>query len=222
MYVHTSVVWCLIQVTDTETEEWQTERTERGRIQWEKVCKLLIVYMWCKYACIYSSLMLYTRGICVLCRKVGHTSWQYVHIHWPDSVHPHIEQRRCHRNEQDREHRQDHSIGERYLCLHSNTCTLGTIGTQIVRIYASRSAHQSPKDQYLYGSVWATPGHELHKQPWVEAAMDNFHAKQSNWEHRLCIVCYELWPTRCVLDTVKTPTNARGANVIRESPNCIH
>jgi len=72
-------------------------------------------------------------------------------------------------------------------------------------IFASRSAHQSPNNQYLYGSGWATPGRELHKQPWVEAVMDNFHSKQSKWEHQLCIVCHELWLARvCSRDSEST------------------
>ena len=29
--------------------------------------------------------------------------------------------------------------------------------------------------------------------------MNNFHKKQSKWEHQLCIVCHELWPTRVSL-----------------------
>lgn len=49
---------------------------------------------------------------------------------------------------------------------------------------------------------WATHGEELHTQPWVQAAMNDFHSK---WEHRLCTVCHELWPTQvCLKDKEST------------------
>ena len=35
--------------------------------------------------------------------------------------------------------------------------------------------------------------------------MNSFHTKQNRWEHRLCIVCHELWPTRvCLKDCEST------------------
>ena len=69
---------------------------------------------------------------------------------------------------------------------------------------SSRSSQQTVKHQYLYENGWAAPGQQLHEQPWVEAAMNNFHVKQSKWEHRLCIVCHELWPTRVCLNDETT------------------
>ena len=66
-------------------------------------------------------------------------------------------------------------------------------------------SQQSTKHQYLYEGGWATPGQELHTQPCVEKAMNSFHTKQNRWEHRLCIVCHELWPTRvCLKDCEST------------------
>ena len=69
---------------------------------------------------------------------------------------------------------------------------------------SSRSSQQTVKHQYLYANGWAAPGQQLHEQPWVEAAMNNFHVTQSKWEHRLCIVCHELWPTRVCLNDETT------------------
>ena len=40
------------------------------------------------------------------------------------------------------------------------------------------------------------PDEELHKQPWVTAAIHKFHVKQCKWEQKLCMVCHELWPSR--------------------------
>ncbi len=46
---------------------------------------------------------------------------------------------------------------------------------------------------------WCNPELELHCQPWVKEAMDHFHVKLNKWEHQLCTVCHELWPTRVPL-----------------------
>ena len=65
--------------------------------------------------------------------------------------------------------------------------------------FSFRRSQKSAKDKYLYERGWVTPGQDLHTQPWVETAMNIFHTRQSKWEHRLCIVCHELWPTRVCL-----------------------
>lgn len=62
-----------------------------------------------------------------------------------------------------------------------------------------RSEVTVTKQKYLHEESWCNPEHELHNQPWVKETMDNFHLKQSKWEHHLCTVCHELWPTRLTL-----------------------
>lgn len=39
----------------------------------------------------------------------------------------------------------------------------------------------------------------LHEQPWAQHEMQSFHDSQKLWEHRLCTVCHEVWPTRTCL-----------------------
>lgn len=168
--------------------------------------------------------VVYQGYLCSMCKSWTHTLTACTYTLTWFCTSTYRAQRRWHRNEQDREHRQDQSIGEWCLCSLSSRYMYFGYNWYTNCIFASWSAHQSPKDQYLYGSGWATPGHELHKQPWEEAAMDNFHAKQRKWEHQLCIVCHELWLTRaCSRDRESTYQCTRcTANVIRESPNCIH
>ena len=55
------------------------------------------------------------------------------------------------------------------------------------------------KNQYLHQGGWTESGEKLHKQLWVQEEMMTFHKKQTLWEHRLCTVCHDLWPTRTSL-----------------------
>ena len=66
------------------------------------------------------------------------------------------------------------------------------------------SKHSDPtaemtNQQYLNEEGWATSHLPHHRQPWVVSAMQDFHLKQKKWEHRLCTVCHEVWPTRTCL-----------------------
>lgn len=53
--------------------------------------------------------------------------------------------------------------------------------------------------QYLNSNGWTDPQLSHHQQPWVIDAMHTFHAKQLKWEHRLCTICHEIWPTKTCL-----------------------
>lgn len=66
---------------------------------------------------------------------------------------------------------------------------------------SSRNDLMQTKHSYLHEKGWRNPEHELHSQPWVKEAMDNFHTKQSKWRQELCNVCHEIWPTRVDIST---------------------
>ena len=63
-------------------------------------------------------------------------------------------------------------------------------------IQQSNSEGFLTKEKYLYERGWANQQNKLHERPWVEKTMSNFHINQTKWDHRLCTVCHELWPTR--------------------------
>ena len=53
----------------------------------------------------------------------------------------------------------------------------------------------STKQQYIHNDGWKDPSQPLHTQHWVMSAMKAFHNKQKKWQHKLCSICHELWPT---------------------------
>ena len=59
-----------------------------------------------------------------------------------------------------------------------------------------KSSNSDSRLNYLHNDGWCTFDQELHQQPWTNEAMSCFHLQQSKWQHRLCSVCHELWPTR--------------------------
>ncbi len=64
------------------------------------------------------------------------------------------------------------------------------------------STQSISKHQYLHEKGWIdTEQKPLHEQQWIKDAMHSFHQKQNKWEHRLCTVCHELWPTCTSLNT---------------------
>ena len=80
-------------------------------------------------------------------------------------------------------------------------CTTRKHCSIVVYIFSLRSGSSGiSREEYLNTSVWADHHHLHHEQPWVVSAMQSFHDKQLKWEHRLCSVCHEVWPTRACLD----------------------
>ena len=60
----------------------------------------------------------------------------------------------------------------------------------------TRQSGAMTKDRYLHDRGWAESSKQLHHQPWAQKEMMAFHKKQQDWEHCLCTICHELWPTR--------------------------
>lgn len=72
------------------------------------------------------------------------------------------------------------------------------------------NAQPSTRYQYLHEKGWANSQTGLHEQPWVKGTMSKFHERQSKWEHQLCNVCHEVWPTQtCLKDDTSTYTCTR-------------
>ena len=57
------------------------------------------------------------------------------------------------------------------------------------------------RQQYLFEDGWKTSPTPHHQQTWVHDSMRSFHVDQSKWQHRMCIVCHEVWPTMTCLQT---------------------
>ena len=64
----------------------------------------------------------------------------------------------------------------------------------------ARITSHSTKQHYLHQKGWSDSQSQLHEQPWVKNTMSKFHKNQSKWQHRLCIVCHEVWPTQNCLN----------------------
>ena len=56
------------------------------------------------------------------------------------------------------------------------------------------------QQQYLYSGGWQTQ--PLHTQSWVQKCMNQFQAKQNQWQNIKCNICNECWPTKTNLNTV--------------------
>ena len=50
------------------------------------------------------------------------------------------------------------------------------------------------QQQYLYSEGWQTE--LLHTQSWAQKNMDQFQAKQNQWQNKKCNICNECWPTK--------------------------
>ena len=57
---------------------------------------------------------------------------------------------------------------------------------------------RNTKHHCLHEIGWAESDAQLHQQSWAQQEMMAFHhfLNQNCWEHRLCNICHELWPTR--------------------------
>ena len=103
-------------------------------------------------------------------------------------------------------------------------------------VQSGRSEMTMTKHQYLHRKGWCDPDCKLHCQPRVKETMDNFHTKQTKWQHHLCSVCHELWPTRVAVNTPdayictrckrdkREPKQYSDANDMHpgDVPSCLH